>query len=235
MYTQSLKIHPKSYAHIAGLLYLVIAVFGAFAIGYVPSVIIEAGDAAKTAENLITNMRLFQMGIFGDIVVLLVEVVLTVMLYVMFRPVSRTLSLVAAWSRFAMVLVMTVNLLFNILPIVLLSGVDHLNTFEPAQLQAAALFFFDVRALGIFIWQLFFGLHLFAIGYMVIKSDLFPHILGWAMLIGSFGYSIQGLVKIMHIENSAVSLLYIGLLVIVTLGELSFAFWLLIKGIKTAG
>jgi len=74
MTTQSLAIKSKSYARIAGLLYLVIAIFGAFAIGYVPSVIIDADDATVTANNLMANNSLFNMGIFGDVVVLLVEV-----------------------------------------------------------------------------------------------------------------------------------------------------------------
>ena len=53
------------------------------------------------------------------------------------------------------------------------------------------------------------------------------------MLIGAFGYSIQGLAKIMHIESAPLSIAIIGLLIIVTIGELAFAFWLLIKGINT--
>ncbi len=234
MNIHSLEIQPKSYARIAGLLYLVIAVFGMFAIGYVPSVIIEAGDATTTANNLLANMGLFQMGIFGDVVVLLTEVVLTVMLYVMFKPVSFTLSLVAAWSRLAMVLVMAVNLLINIMPIVLLSGSEYLSVFELAELQAVAMLFIEAHQLGIYVWQLFFGMHLVALGYMIIKSDLSPRILGWMMLVGSFGYSIQGLANVMHIENAVLTYAIIGLLTVVTIGELAFAFWLLIKGIKTS-
>lgn len=222
----------KSYARTAGLLYLIIAAFGAFSIAYVPSVIIEAGDAATTANNLLANKALFNMGIFGDVVVLLVEVVLTVMLYVMFKPVNHTLSLIAAWSRLAMVLVMAINLLLNIMPVFLLSGTAYLSAFEPAQLQATALIFFEAHGYGIYIWQIFFGPHLLALGYMIIKSDLFPRVLGWMMLIGSFGYTIQALEKLMHIENAALSIVVIGLLTIVTIGELSFAFWLLIKGIN---
>jgi len=234
MNIHSLEIQPKSYARIAGLLYLVIAVFGMFAIGYVPSIIIEAGDATTTANNLLANMGLFQMGIFGDVVVLLTEVVLTVMLYVMFKPVSFTLSLVAAWSRLAMVLVMAVNLLINIMPIVLLSGSEYLSVFELAELQAVAMLFIEAHQLGIYVWQLFFGMHLVALGYMIIKSDLFPRILGWMMFVGSFGYSIQGLANVMHIENAVLTYAIIGLLTVVTIGELAFAFWLLIKGIKTS-
>ena len=222
----------QSYARTAGLLYLIIAVFGAFAIAYVPSVIIEAGDAATTANNLLANKTLFNTGIFGDVVVLLAEVTLTTMLYIMFKPVSPTLSLIAAWSRLAMVLVMAINLLINIMPVFLLSGTAYLSAFEPAQLQATALIFFEAHGYGVYIWQLFFGPHLLALGYMILKSNLFPKVLGWMMLIGSFGYTIQALEKIMHVENAALSFAVIGLLTIVTIGELAFAFWLLIKGIN---
>ena len=222
----------QSYARTAGLLYLIIAAFGAFSIGYVPSIIIEAGDAATTATNLRTHTTLFNLGIFGDVVVLLVEVTLTVMLYIMFKPVSPTLSLIAAWSRLAMILVMAINLLINIMPVVLLSGSTYLSAFEPAQLQAAALVSFEAHSYGVYIWQLFFGPHLLALGYMILKSDLFPKLFGWMMLIGSFGYTVQALVKIMHIESSILSLAIIGLLTIVTIGELAFALWLLIKGIN---
>ncbi len=222
----------QSYARTAGLLYLVIAVFGAFSIGYVPSIIIEAGDAATTATNLLANTTLFNLGILGDVVVLLVEVVLTVMLYVMFKPVSHTLSLIAAWSRLAMVLVMAINLLLNIMPVVLLSGAEYLSAFETTQLQPAALAFFDAHALGIYVWQLFFSMHLIALGTMIIKSDLLPRILGWMIIVGAFGYFIQAITHLMHIENAAITMIYIGLLVVVTIGELAVAFWLLIKGIN---
>lgn len=223
----------QSYARTAGLLYLIIAVFGAFAIGYVPSDIIEAGDTATTANNLLANKALFNMGIFGDIVVLLVEVVLTVMLYVMFKPVSHTLSLIAAWSRLAMVLVMAINLLLNIMPVVLLSGAEYLSAFETTQLQSAALVFFDAHALGIYVWQLFFTMHLIALGTLILKSYLLPRILGWMIIVGAFGYFIQAIAHLMHIENAAITMIYIGLLVVVTIGELSVAFWLLIKGTNT--
>ena len=224
----------QSYARTAGLLYLIIAVFGAFAIGYVPSIIIETGDAATTANNLLANKALFNMGIFGDIVVLLVEVVLTAMLYVLFKPVSHTLSLIAAWSRLAMVLVMAINLSFNIMPVVLLSGAEYLSAFETTQLQSAALIFFEAHALGIYVWQLFFTVHLIALGALIIKSDLLPRILGWMIIVGSFGYFIQAIAKLMQIQNDTIAMIYIGLLVVVTISELSLAFWLLIKGVKTS-
>ena len=70
MTPSTLAIPLKTYARTAGLLYLIIAVFGAFAIAYVPSVIVVAGEAAATAANLMANQALFGMGVFADVVVI---------------------------------------------------------------------------------------------------------------------------------------------------------------------
>ena len=95
------KASPIAYAKFAGLLYLLIAISGGFSIGYVPSVIMAPGDAASTAQNILDNQGLFRLGILGDIIVLLLEIILTEMLYRLFKPVSQTLSMIAAFSRLA--------------------------------------------------------------------------------------------------------------------------------------
>jgi len=214
-------------ARIAGLLYLIIAVCGGFSIGYVPSVIIADGDAATTAHKLTAHMGLFKLGALGDIVVLLAEVILTVLLYVLLRAVNQTLSLIALSARMLMVAVMAFLLLINIMaPVVLAGGVD------PALAQHTALTLFMAHDLGTCVWQLFFGLHLMALGTLVIRSGYLPRLLGGMMLVGSFGYTLQGIAKITAVQIAPLNWLALALLVLVTIGELAFAFWLLIRGIN---
>lgn len=232
MTNQPLEISPVAYARIAGLLYLIIAVFGVFGIAYIPSVIVATGDGAATAANMAEHGGLYRLGIVADIVVLLSEIVLTVMLFVLLKPISHTLSLIAAYARFSMVLVMAVNILINLTPMVLLGNSSYLTPFSSEQLQAAALLAFEVHAFGIELWGILFGLHLVALGYLVLKSGYFPAILGWAMLIGSFGYSLQGLANITFTQNPVLSVVVIALLGLVTIGELAFALWLLIRGVN---
>ena len=160
----TLVIPARTYARIAGLLYLIIAVFGAFAIAYVPSVIVAAGDAATTTANLLANQGLFGLGVFADVVVMLTEIVLSVMLFVLFKPTSPTLSMIAMVSRLTMVLVMAVNLLIYIMPLVLLRGADQ-NGLATEQLQAAVLALFSAHKYGIYVWDMFFGFHLFVLAY----------------------------------------------------------------------
>ncbi len=226
-----IQYSPKAYVRSAGLLYLLIAISGGFSMGYVPSIIIDSGDAAATAQNILNNPGLFRLAILGDIVVLLLEVVLTVMLYHLFKPINQTLSLVAAFSRLAMAMVMGVNLLNYLIPFQLLSGSEYFNVFDPAQVESLTLLFLEGHQYGVFIWGLFFGLHLIALGYLVFQSEYFPKVLGLLMMIGSFGYSFESISAITLSTNEALSMFINILLGIAVVGELSFTFWLLIKSI----
>lgn len=230
----SLAIPAKTYARIAGILYLVIAVSGGFSIAYVPSVIVAAGDAATTAANLLANKGLFGMGVLADVVVMLAEIVLTVMLFRLFRAVSPTLSMIAMVSRLMMVAVMAINLLISIMPMVLLSGAGYLQGFAPEHLEATAMVFMQAHRHGIHVWDMFFGFHLAALGYLVFRSGYFPRLLGLAIMVGSLGYFLEGLAKVTFAENPTLAMLIVGLLVVASVTELAFALWLLIKGLNVA-
>ena len=105
MKTKVTDMSPMAYARIAGVLYLIITVAAIFAHFIVPDQLIVAGDAAATAKNILASESMFRLGaIGGELVVLLSEIVLSVILYVLLKPVNKTLSLVAAVSRLAMIL-----------------------------------------------------------------------------------------------------------------------------------
>ena len=216
-------------ASIAGALYLTIAICGGFSIGYVPKQIVVAGDAATTSANLMGQLGLFRLGVLADSAVILLEIAITVILYQMFRTISPRLALIAMVSRLGMIVVMGINLLLWVMPYVLLNQPMGL---DPADSQAFAQIFFEAHALGIYVWQLFFGAHLLALGWVILRSNLVPHLLGWGLFVGAFGYLIQGLVELTFTEVAALDITIIGLLTIVTISELGFGFWLLIRGLR---
>ncbi|MFT5386192.1 MAG: hypothetical protein ACI8X3_001803 [Saprospiraceae bacterium] len=224
------QISQMAYARLAGLLYLLIAISGGFSIGYMPSVIIAPGDAIATAQNIAKHQGLFRLGILGDIAVFLMEIALTVMLYRMFKSISPTLSMIAAFSRMAMGIVMGLNLFNYLIPINLMSGADYLSAFEPDQLQTLAMLFLDAHQDGVYIWGLFFALHLIALGYLIFKSGFFPKALGVLMMIGSFGYGGESIAAFTFPDNATISIVVTVLLVLAVIGELGFTFYLLIKG-----
>ena len=59
---------PKRLARLAGLFYLLVAVFGGFAEGYLDPSMYVAGDAAATAGNLVAHAGLVRLGVVAHLV-----------------------------------------------------------------------------------------------------------------------------------------------------------------------
>ena len=218
----------KKTARIAGFLYLILAPLTAFPLFYVSSSLIVPGDAAATANNIMASEGLFRAGIASDSVVFLIEIVLIVMLYVLLKPVSKTLSLVAAFSRLAMAVIQGINLLNHFTVLLLLSGADYLTVFEPDQLHALVLLFLNAHESVVFIWGLFFSLHLFVLGYLVYKSGYFPRILGGLVVFAGLCYLTREFGNILLPKYEEI-FATIGFLSII---ETAFPLWLLIKGVN---
>jgi hypothetical protein len=218
----------KKTARIAGVLILIMAPFALFGMMYVPATLIVPGDAAITASNIMAAEGLFRLGIVGDSVVFLIEIVLVVMLYVLLKPVSKTLSLVAAFFRLAMTIIQGINLLNHFTALLLLSGADYLTVFKPDQLHALVLLFLNAHEYVAYIWGLFFALHLFFLGYLVYKSGYIPKILGVLLVFSSLCYLIQSFGNFLLPKYEEIFAL-VGWVSII---ELAFPLWLVIKGVK---
>lgn len=228
--------NPQSpaYARLAGLAYLTIAVAGGFSIAYVPSELQVAGDIGATFERLSSQKGLFLAGIGGDVVVLIAEVLVTAMLFWMFRPVQPTLSLIAALARFAMVAVMAAMLLFHAGILAMISPETLPGLVDQTRHQIVHLLYVMHDA-GVWVWQVFFWLHLLSLGALVLRSGAFPRLLGWGLMIGSFGYLLDSIYSAAFPDVALLGQLRVGLLVVVTLAEIGFALWLVSKGSRFEG
>ena len=221
---------PLVYARVAGFLLLFLVVIAPFSQLYVPSTLIVPGDAAATADNIRSSGWVLRLGIVGDSFVFLIEIVLCVLLYVLLRPVSRTLSLVAAFARLAMTVVQGINLLAYFVALLLLSGAAYLTVFGPAQLDALALLSLDAHQYGVYVWEAFFGLHLAVLGYLIFKSGYFPRILGVLMVFAALGYLGHSYGGWLYPGSAETLALVVGVTAII--GELPFFLWLAIKGVN---
>jgi hypothetical protein len=232
MILSKLQAQGKAYSQIAGLLYLIIAIIGGFSIGYMPSVIITEGNAVLTFQNLIDNQELFRWGIAGDIVVIVLEIVLTVMLYHLFKSCSTTGMTIATYSRLAMAIIMGVNLINYMIPAIIMTQPEYLSAFSSFQLESLTLLFFKAHKYGELAWQIFFAIHLFTLGYVIRKSRKTPKWLGVLMLIGGIGYAGDSFIQFTLMNSEILSILFSSLLVLAVTAEFWFAFWLLIKGMN---
>lgn len=218
-------------ARLAGVLYLVIFLAGPLAFMFGRTSPVVPDDAATTAANIVESETMFRVGMVAETVVFGVEILLAAILYVLLRPVSRSISLAAAFARFGEAVVQAVNLVTGGIVLALLSGAGYLAAFETEQLDALVMVFVDMNEFLIMIWGLFFGFHLAMLGYLVYRSGFWPRLLGGMLVVASFGYLAQSYVHL--VAPGFDSTLEIVVQVLAIPAELAFTVWLLWKGIDT--
>jgi Domain of unknown function (DUF4386) len=218
----------KKTARVAGLLYLMVVVFGAFAVGVRSSLIVPE-DAARTAQNIMTSDPLFRISFMSDLIMMTCYLLLAYTLYTLMKPANNNLSLLFVLLTLTSVAIMSLNMLNQFAALLILSGTSYLKVFSADQLQALAMLFLDLHKYGYFIAQIFFGLWLLPLGYVGLKSGYFPKILSIMVMLACFGHLIQYFQIFLLPDYEAIS--YPGL-AIATIAELSLCVWLLVKGVK---
>lgn len=214
-------------ARITGFLILLMAFIAPFGMLYVPSTLVVPGDATTTANQIVASEGLFRLAIVSDAVVFLIEIALCALLYILLKPVSKTLSLMAAFARLAMTILQGINLLNHFFALLLLGGAGYLAVFTSQQLQALGLLFLNAHEAVVLIWGLAFALHLFVSGYLVYKSGYLPRFVGGLLIIAALCYFTQSFGTIMFPQSKAL-FASLGLLSIV---EIALPLWLLVKGV----
>lgn len=127
---------PQLLARTAGLLYLVIIVLGLMGELVVRSSIVSPGDATATAANIAASGGLFRVGFLADSVMFLCDVALAVLLYVLLKPISKTIALMAMCFRLTQTAVIALNLLHYHVAIIALSGSEYASASGAEQLNA---------------------------------------------------------------------------------------------------
>ena len=215
-------------ARATAVLILIIVVIAPFSMIYLPSTLIVPGDAATTAKHITASEGLFRLGIVSDSIVFLIEIGLCALLYVLLKPVNKTLSLIAAFARLAMTIMQGINLLNHFFVLLLLSGLGHLTVFVPDQLHALVLLFLNAHEAMVLIWGLAFGLHLLVLGYLVYKSSYLPKLVGGLLIVAALCYFIQSFGTMLFPQFKA---LFASIGLLSTL-EIALPLWLLIKGVN---
>ena len=233
MKTNIREMSPSAYARFAGVLYLIITVAAIFAHMVIPEQFIVAGDTAATAANIAANETTFRLGMVGgELIILLSEIVLSVVLYVLLKPVNKTLSLVAAVSRLAMTTIHGLNLLNYYFVLHLLNGADFLTAFNPEQVNALVTLFLDAHSIGFTIGIAFLVPHVLILGYLIVQSGYFPKVLGFLFIAAGIGYLLDafGLLLVPSYTTTP------GLIaMVIAAAEIAFPIWLLVKGVNMTG
>jgi hypothetical protein len=224
-----LEVSPRSEARAAGGLWWLCIVAGI--VGFVAGApLIVANDATATAVNILAKESLFRLGFAADLISGLSYVGVTVFIYCVLKPVSRSLSLLGAFFGLAGVAIGGASWVIHLAPLLLLHGDQYLTAFTTSQLQAMSLATLNLQLQVFPIGMVFFGIQCISIGYLVARSTFLPRILGVLLAIGGMCYVIASFAN--FLTPSFGPHLVPFMMPVALIGEGSLGLWLLVKGVN---
>jgi hypothetical protein len=219
---------PKAKARLAGSLYLIVILLGAFAELGVRARVFVPGDPARTAQNILVHQSLYRLGFAAEVFYLACNVPLIFLLYSLFRVVKQKVALLGAIFALIAAAVEAASLLAHYAPIVLLGGSNALSAFTPGQLHAASYASLQLFEGGFDVSLVFFGCDCLALSYLIVKSQFIPRLIGFGLAIEGLGYLSNSFSLFLAPDLQARIFPYFA---VTGLAEVAFALWLLLVGI----
>lgn len=219
-------MNVQRYARIAGVLFLISMVAGGFGEAYVPSKLMVSGDAAATAANIRSFDFLYRLGFAAFLIESLCDITLALILYALLKPVSKELSLLAAFFGLVGTALFAFAELFYFAPPLIMGGAGYLKTFSPDQLNALVLLSLKFYSYGGMIFTAYYGMSWIVRAYLIFRSGYLPRFLGVLMAIGGLGFVVRNFLLILapaYASDVFLMLMFPGGLVM--------TIWLLVKGV----
>lgn len=171
---------PTTLARTAGVLYLALVVLGTWAELFVRDRVHVPGDPVATAANIVADEALFRRGLAADVLMAVVFVFLGLALQRLLHHVDER----AATALLVFVSVgagsILLNLAFHVGALQVATGPTHTD--------GLALLLLDLHGYGYTLGGVFFGLWLLPMGYLALRSTLFPKPLGVLLVVGGFAW-----------------------------------------------
>jgi hypothetical protein len=234
MTISSIDESQRKAARVAGFTYLITMATAVFAHYGIYAHLIAVGNAAETARNIMAHDRLFRINIACDLIYGAGVVVLLTALYVILKPVNRSLALLAAFCRLVCALTWVVIALNLLAVLRLLGGANYLRVFEADRLQALARLYLGAGFDAYYVGLLFYGLGSTVCSCLWFKSGYIPRGLAAWGAISSVWCATCALAFIIFPNfDKTVNLYWFDS----PMGsfELATSLWLLFRGLRRSG
>jgi hypothetical protein len=221
---------PRRAALIAGIGYVLLFVLALFANFFVREVLVVSGNAAATASNILESEGLFRLGLVSFLAIFIIDVVVAWALYIVFRDADRDLSLLTAWFRIVYTVLLGVAIIFFFQALQLLSGAAFLAPVGTGFLEAQALVAVDTFNTAWLIGLAGFGIHVIALGYLVLKSGYASRALGYLLMVAGGAYVIDTVAHTLLGNYSEYESLFLVIVAVpAVIAEGWFGLWLLLR------
>ena len=219
----------QRYARTAGILIFLSIFAGGFGEVYVPSQIISYNNASATAVNLRSSELLFRLGFASYLVEAMCDIALSLVMYVLLKPVNMNMALLAAFFGLVSTAVFACAQLFNFASLLFIGDADYLDSFSSDQVDTLMLLSFKLYGYGFSIFTVFYGVASALRGYLIFRSGYLPKFLGALLLLAGLGFVTSNFLLVLT-PSYASDLLHLPML----LAGVSLAAWLLWRGVDVA-
>ncbi len=190
---------------------------------------IGLGEPEQIYQAVVAHATLFRLALVVAFVSAFLFLVTAWGLYVLLRPVNKSLALLFLLLNTVGVAIQCASMFPLLSALLMGDGGSHMQAYSAAQLEGLGYLSADVYKTGFATAQLFFGTWLFPLGYLVYKSRFLPRFLGVLLLIDGVAelvWFLQALLLPTH------HMLAFPGFVISGIAEVGLTLWLLVKGVK---
>ncbi|MEA2002772.1 MAG: DUF4386 domain-containing protein [Actinomycetota bacterium] len=231
MTSQLTDVSPRQAARIAGIGYVILFVLAIFANFFVRTGLTDPDDAAATFTNIADSEFLFRTGLLSFLIIFVLDVVVAWALYILFKNVSRQLSLLTAWFRLVYTVFLGIAVIFFFVVLQLVGGAEYLTAFNAGQMDAQVMLLLDAFNYTWLIGLAAFGIHLILIGYLILASGIAPRILGILLAVAGAAYVFDTVAMSLLSNYSDYETVFLVIVAVpAVIAELSFTIWLLTRG-----
>jgi Domain of unknown function (DUF4386) len=216
----------QRFARIAAVLILISIFAGGFAEVYVPGRLLVASDPAATARNVADSAQLFRSSFAVYLVEAICDIVLALVLYLLLRPVSYALSLLAAFFGLVSTATFATSELFYFVASVPVLDPDVARHLSSGQHDLFIYFALILYGYGGSVFMVLYGIATALRGYLIYRSAYLPSWLGGLLMLAGAGFILKNLVIVLSPQYDS-NLLLLPMFVAMS----ALAGWLLIKGV----
>lgn len=203
-------------ARLAGLLYLLVAIFSGFAMSVRSSLIVPS-NAVLTTQKIQAAPMLFRINIVSDLVGQVFHVLLALVLYELFKAINKRSALLMLALALVPVPIAMLNQLNQLAVLPLLGSSDY----------GQIIFLLNLHAYGVLIAQIFWGLWLLPMSCLFYRSRYIPRALVVLLVVAGLGYVADSFGKFLLPQYN------LNIAVYTFIGEVTLLLWLLVKGVRT--
>ncbi len=190
-----------------------------------------AGNAAATAGNVVANSGLVRMAVVAELLDYIFFIFLAMTLYILLKHVHKSVARAMLVFVALAAAIVSLNAVFLFEGLQVATDSSYEAAFGTAGSNALVLLLLDLQHYGLLIGQVYFGLWLVPLGYLVYnRSGMFPKALGVVLIVAGVCYLVDLFVAFLAPDIGDIRTF---LLIPVIVAEVWMLGYLLVFGVKT--